>query len=58
MCGVEKCVCCNNDECEECVREYEVVEEEGHIECVTEAEAERRELGKQNGNGVVMSRPL
>ena len=48
MCGVEKCVSCDeNDDCTECVREYEVVVEEGHMECVTEAEAERRKIGKQ-----------
>ena len=58
VCGVEKCVRCVDDKCAECIREYEVVEEEGRTECVTEAEAQRREFGKQDDNRVVMSRPL
>ena len=66
MCGVEKCVKCtgSSGQCEECVHEYEVTGEGGaRTECVTEEEAkrleeeaERLELGKQDGDErVVMS---
>jgi len=44
VCGVEKCVKCNeHDECEECISEYGKIEEDGHTKCVPEEEVHRFE---------------
>lgn len=51
MCGDEKCVRCGGDnQCSECIHEYEVYRmEEGPdpAECITEEEHELRERGEQ-----------
>lgn len=50
VCGVEKCIECNeNNDCVTCISEYEVIERSGgNIECVTEEEAEREERSEQD----------